>query len=53
MERSLYPFQEALELFTYLLKNHSDENDEERKANMLAVEAQLAARGVKTVSVSN
>lgn len=37
-------FQEAYEIYTYLLKNHGDEHDEERKANMIAVEAQLATK---------
>ena len=34
-------------MFLWLIKNHSDEYDEERKANFLAVQAQLESVGVK------
>ncbi|KJH42973.1 tetratricopeptide repeat protein [Dictyocaulus viviparus] len=40
-------FQEALEIFRDLLRNHSDSYDEERKANYIAVLAQLEALGLK------
>ncbi|KAL6735102.1 hypothetical protein Aduo_005577 [Ancylostoma duodenale] len=40
-------FQEAYEIFRDLLRNHSDSYDDERKANYLAVQAQLEAMGVK------
>lgn len=40
-------FQEASDLFRYLLKNHSDDSDELRRANFLAVQARLEAQGTK------
>ncbi|XGW08313.1 hypothetical protein V3C99_010991 [Haemonchus contortus] len=40
-------FQEALDIFRDLLRNHSDSYDDERKANYLAVQAQLEAMGIK------
>ncbi|CAJ0606676.1 unnamed protein product [Cylicocyclus nassatus] len=40
-------FQEAYDIFRDLLRNHSDDYDDERKANYLAVQAQLEALGVK------
>uniref|UniRef100_A0A158PA74 Signal recognition particle subunit SRP72 n=1 Tax=Angiostrongylus cantonensis TaxID=6313 RepID=A0A158PA74_ANGCA len=43
-------FQEALEIFRDLLRNHSDSYDDERKANYLAVVAQLEAMGIKQQS---
>ncbi|VDM57345.1 unnamed protein product [Angiostrongylus costaricensis] len=42
-------FQEALEIFRDLFRNHSDDYDDERKANYLAVVAQLEAMGMKQV----
>ncbi|GMS84405.1 hypothetical protein PENTCL1PPCAC_6580 [Pristionchus entomophagus] len=44
-------FQEAYEVYQHLLKNHSDDQDDERKANIVAVEAQLATNALNTVSV--
>ncbi|KAJ1349681.1 hypothetical protein KIN20_005294 [Parelaphostrongylus tenuis] len=51
-------FQEALDIFRDLLRNHSDSYDDERKANYLAVLAQLEAIGLSskfqpTVRLSN
>lgn len=46
-------FQEALEIFRDLLRNHSDSYDDERKANYLAVVAQLEAMGIKQQSSTN
>ncbi|EFO88676.1 hypothetical protein CRE_06408 [Caenorhabditis remanei] len=40
-------FQEAFEIYRYLLKNHSDDSDELRRANYLAVQARLEAQGTK------
>ncbi|CAJ0585607.1 unnamed protein product, partial [Mesorhabditis spiculigera] len=48
----LEKFQEAFEIYQELMRDHSDQNDEERRANLLAVQAQLEALGKKqTVSV--
>ncbi|KAF8360430.1 srpa-72, partial [Pristionchus pacificus] len=44
-------FQEAYDVYKHLMKNHSDEQDEERKANIVAVEAQLASIKQNTVSL--
>ncbi|CAJ0949409.1 unnamed protein product, partial [Mesorhabditis belari] len=43
----LEKFQDAYDIYRELVRNHSDANDEERKANMLAVQAQLEALGIK------
>ncbi|CAI5442781.1 unnamed protein product [Caenorhabditis angaria] len=40
-------FTEAYEIFRFLLKNHSDDSDELRRANYLAVQARLEAQGSK------
>ncbi|GMT16156.1 hypothetical protein PFISCL1PPCAC_7453, partial [Pristionchus fissidentatus] len=44
-------FQEAYDVYKHLLKNHSDGQDEERKANIVAVEAQLASLSQNTTSL--
>ncbi|GMT14762.1 hypothetical protein PFISCL1PPCAC_6059 [Pristionchus fissidentatus] len=44
-------FQEAYDVYKHLLKNHSDDQDEERKANIVAVEAQLASLSQNTTSL--
>ncbi|KAK5972129.1 Tetratricopeptide repeat protein, partial [Trichostrongylus colubriformis] len=46
-------FQEALDIFRDLLRNHSDSYDDERKANYLAVQAQLEAMGIKQQTASD
>lgn len=38
-------------MYKHLMKNHSDEQDEERKANIVAVEAQLASIKQNTVRI--
>ncbi|CAI4233371.1 unnamed protein product [Auanema sp. JU1783] len=38
-------FQEAHDIYLNLLKNHTDDYDDERKANFIAVQAQLEAQG--------
>ncbi|CAB3404601.1 unnamed protein product [Caenorhabditis bovis] len=40
-------FQEAFDIFRHLLKNYSDDSDELRRANYLAVQARLEAQGTK------
>ncbi|CCD69012.1 Signal recognition particle subunit SRP72 [Caenorhabditis elegans] len=40
-------YQQAYDIYLYLLKNHSDDSDELRRANFLAVQARLEAQGVK------
>uniref|UniRef100_A0A1I7U3W2 Signal recognition particle subunit SRP72 n=1 Tax=Caenorhabditis tropicalis TaxID=1561998 RepID=A0A1I7U3W2_9PELO len=40
-------FKAAYDIYLYLLKNHSDESDELRRANFLAVQARLEAQGTK------
>ncbi|ULU07853.1 hypothetical protein L3Y34_019111 [Caenorhabditis briggsae] len=40
-------FKDAYDIYLYLLKNHSDDSDELRRANYLAVQARLEAQGTK------
>ncbi|CAI2346996.1 unnamed protein product [Caenorhabditis sp. 36 PRJEB53466] len=40
-------FQEAYDIYLHLLKNFSDDSDELRRANFLAVQARLEAQGTK------
>uniref|UniRef100_A0A8R1E4N4 Signal recognition particle subunit SRP72 n=1 Tax=Caenorhabditis japonica TaxID=281687 RepID=A0A8R1E4N4_CAEJA len=40
-------FQQAFDIYLYLLKNHSDDSDELRRANFLAVQARLEAQGTR------
>uniref|UniRef100_A0A914RP89 Uncharacterized protein n=1 Tax=Parascaris equorum TaxID=6256 RepID=A0A914RP89_PAREQ len=46
LAKSAEKFDEAAVIFKKLLKNHSDDYDEERRANLIAVITQLHAMGI-------